>query len=496
MANIIGASQPKKFKATDGSLNQYSPSQVADKNIAGADPDIANLYNAGVFNSEPTLSDINSGFQSPNFSTTPKLDTPSYTGELSAKELQDARSGILSQFQDQINSTKSAYGQLLAQTKLQSQGRLGEDTAIQARRGLAGSDFGGAQTEKVRSLNMSEEQKVLAAQAAALAGIDSTVAQLTQDEINNRRNAKIRGGVATREYFANLETTKKANLEALATAFLTQGYNPLEMDKTKLEQYAKSLGTTTSDIINSYLGGKAVKEQADAEAEAQMVKDNSFNLSEGQARYQYNPETGQVEQVASRGKTYAPSSSGGSSTGSATGVSKQAQDIIDIMNIQGGSIDDYVKGTSNAAQKLRSEVFAGIAAQGGNTEKNRSLLTEAKAVIDDMIAESDWKKFGYSAVLGGRLTTGYGDMKMRADQVSAILARDNLGLLKGAMSDKDLAFIQAMSGGINDGTISEEYAKQRMESIQEKIQNKLGEVQETGGNITVGDDGQEYEIVD
>lgn len=279
MANIIGASQPKKFKATDGSLNQYSPSQVTDKNIAGADPDIANLYNAGVFNSEPTLSDINSGFQSPNFSTTPKLDTPSYTGELSAKELQDARSGILSQFQDQINSTKSAYGQLLAQTKLQSQGRLGEDTAIQARRGLAGSDFGGAQTEKVRSLNMSEEQKVLAAQAAALAGIDSTVAQLTQDEINNRRNAKIRGGVATREYFANLETTKKANLEALATAFLTQGYNPLEMDKTKLEQYAKSLGTTTSDIINSYLGGKAAQEASQAE----NLKDTYTTVGSGSA---------------------------------------------------------------------------------------------------------------------------------------------------------------------------------------------------------------------
>ncbi len=90
-------------------------------------------------------------------------------------------------------------------------------------------------------------------------------------------------------------------------------------------------------------------------------------------------------------------------------------------------------------------------------------------------------------------------MQQRAAQISAILAKDNLGLLKGAMSDKDLAFIQAMSGGVEtSGTISEAYAKERMESIQKKFKEKVeaSDVENTVDNIVVGDDGQEYEITE
>ena len=102
-------------------------------------------------------------------------------------------------------------------------------------------------------------------------------------------------------------------------------------------------------------------------------------------------------------------------------------------------------------------------------------------MIDKSISENDYKKFGYSSKLGGQFTTGFGDMMSRAKTVNAILARDNLGLLKGAMSDKDIAFIEAMSNGVPAGTISESYAKERFKSIQTKLQDKINQYQPQGG---------------
>lgn len=164
-------------------------------------------------------------------------------------------------------------------------------------------------------------------------------------------------------------------------------------------------------------------------------------------------------------------------SGSSTGISPEAQNIINLINKSGGTVDDYIKGNSKDAQRLRNEVFEGLSKQGGVTEKSTNLFKEAKTIIDDMLEKKDYKKFGYSSKLGGQFTTGFGDMISRASTVNAILARDNLGLLKGAMSDKDLAFIQAMSSGVPDTTISEKYAEDRMKSIQTKLQDKINQYQ-------------------
>jgi hypothetical protein len=90
------------------------------------------------------------------------------------------------------------------------------------------------------------------------------------------------------------------------------------------------------------------------------------------------------------------------------------------------------------------------------------------------------KQFGQSARFGGQFSESFGDMRTRALQLNALLAKDNLGLIKGAMSDKDLAFIEAMSGGVgSDIVISEKYAKERMESIQKILKERLDVVPKT-----------------
>jgi hypothetical protein len=157
---------------------------------------------------------------------------------------------------------------------------------------------------------------------------------MAQDQITAKRLAKSEGSQAYLQYLSGSGDRKAKKLETIANALLLQSVDPMSLDKTELENIAKGYGVTTNDIINSYLGRKETKEKEDAEA----LAEGAFNLSEGQARYQYNPETGQVEEVASKGKTYAPKTGGTVDTGGAvyngkvlTSSQKTAVDNLDAV---------------------------------------------------------------------------------------------------------------------------------------------------------------------
>jgi hypothetical protein len=222
-------------------------------------------------------------------------------------------------------------------------------------------------------------------------------------------------------------------------------------------------------------------EKARYESELQAKQNQPFELSEGQARYEFDPATGGYRQIAAKGKTYAPSSSGGGVGGGSSsslpqlGLSREAQNIIDQINVTGGTVDDFIKGNNIASQNLRNEVYAGLNQQGGLSNKAVEILADGKSVVDSLLNSGAYKALGgYSTRLGGQFTTNYGDAKAQAAQLQSILARDNLGLLKGAMSDKDLAFIQSMSSGFEgEGVQSEGFIKKRLEEIQTKLNKKI-----------------------
>lgn len=70
------------------------------------------------------------------------------------------RARILRDFQDQIDALNQVYATNRAEATRLGQGRLGTDTAIQARRGLIGSSFGEAMTTGQEQFNVQEMNKV------------------------------------------------------------------------------------------------------------------------------------------------------------------------------------------------------------------------------------------------------------------------------------------------------------------------------------------------
>lgn len=104
------------------------------------------------------------------------------------------------------------------------------------------------------------------------------------------------------------EIGRKANLEG--------AYGALE------ENAAVASANLAKDTYNDYINaGKSVYEAEQAALKVKNEQNKPFELSEGQARYEFDSASGQYKKVASVGKTYAPSSGGGTA-GSPGGITQ------------------------------------------------------------------------------------------------------------------------------------------------------------------------------
>lgn len=82
------------------------------------------------------------------------------------------------------------------------------------------------------------------------------------------------------------------------------------------------------------------------------------------------------------------------------------------------------------------------------------------------------------------------DIINQAQQLQSMLTAGNLGLLKGAMSDKDIAFLQSMSSGLNVGDNgikgSYEATKKKLNIIADKLECNLGGYVPDGEQVSAG----------
>lgn len=217
-------------------------------------------------------------------------------GELSTGDESRIREGVMAQYQGEINSAKDAYARLLAEQKQLGLGRLGESTAIQARRGLIGSSFGSGMTESARGTNLKAEDTVLQGQASAIANIMARANEQASSEIAAKRAAKKSGYEALTAYNKELPTKRKTYAAEVAANLLAQGLDYSALSSSDMKQL-QGLGINQQDIISAYLSKKSEQDAAESEAAQKGI----FTLGEGQARYDASGKL-----IAQRAKTYEP----------------------------------------------------------------------------------------------------------------------------------------------------------------------------------------------
>jgi len=410
------------------------------KGIQKVQKGIDNYKNSLTTDKDKTAGQIYKTVKAPVYEDDGGIDKAiKYYGKASADfDEGDIRDRQLSLFQKEIDATNAIYADQLASAALEGQNRLGSARARSAREGTLGSDFGNTQKEGVLGLNRSIEGGIRNEQAAAVSNIMGKAREAADNEIISKRTAQKEGLDKYLEFLGTKKERQEKYKSDLAQSFLDQGVAPEEIDPKELSKIAKSYGLKTDDVLATYSKTKKAADAAKAEADAKARKEMSFSLSEGQARYEYDPITGEYTQVASRAKTYAPTDGGG---GNSSGKYVPGADP---------TVDAWANGIKAGTRKitdipakngaLRNAVQVALDAMGESDSKRMELDTNL-TLLDDLIKNPKLKKLsgGVDQFAGGYFGKA-ALAKNKYNQIKGILALDNRQKLKGSGAISDFEF--------------------------------------------------------
>jgi hypothetical protein len=374
--------------------------------------------------------------------------------------------------QNQIDSINQSYAQARANAQLKAQNELGVNRALNARSGLLGSTMDMSSSSDISSKAGNIDQALEAERLAKISSLINDTENQATDYITNQRQQAENDLNTVMGLYKTRETSQSSRASQLAKALYANGITDTKgLSDQDLLDIQKNYNVSPSEFANM-LSGIQSEEQ---KTQMALNKDRYQNVAK--EAMVYDTLTGKfVNNPNYRGTTTGTGTIGATGTGTGTtGISPKAEAYLDMINKGTLNFED-LKANSNINSALRDEVAMAISQQGGNTDFKVNKIKEAKDVVDLMLGSKDYKQFGYSSKLGGQFTTGYGDMIGRARQLADMVTADNLGLLKGPMSDRDIIFVRNLSGGnleFEGVTISEAEAERRMKEIQTKLNKKL-----------------------
>lgn len=400
----------------------------------------------------------------------------------------------LRQFQGEIDATNSVFADKLKKSQLEGLDRLGMSRAENFNAGAVNSSFGNAALERVNAYNRDAEGAINNEKLALISQIESAAREAGDRYYQEKKAAKEAGLESYMRSLTNAQAAKQAISNDIANNMLMSNVGIEQLSPDKLASIAKSAGVSVQSIKSAYEEAKKLAEAEQLAAEQEAAKaerESQFNLSEGQARFdQY----GNI--IARLGKTYAPSSGGSSSSGlSSSGISAAAQSYLDRYNSGSASYEEIMKAIPGVTgQALRDEISIAIAAQSGTLpDFARNKIIEAQGLVNELLLDSKGKRSAVGSSFGKLIGDGSRGLQgkrvgfeTKAKQLAGILTLDNLGVLKGPLSDADREFIQVVSSGQNLN-MSEADFDANLRRILAKLDVKLG-VSSGGADVAPEDD--------
>ena len=186
-------------------------------------------------------------------------------------DLNKIRQDTLARYQAEIDAINASYAQKKAQERIQGQGRLGSAGAIQARRGLLGSDFGAAQTDTINQYNAELIDAIEQERLAKVSSIMSEANRFAQEEYDKKLEAK-RLGAENYLKFIGESATRRQNNTAKMAAYLYQQGNYDILTPAELKQIADKLGVSVDTLKAVYTDYAGQAQAAQAKAQAAQAK--------------------------------------------------------------------------------------------------------------------------------------------------------------------------------------------------------------------------------
>jgi hypothetical protein len=210
------------------------------------------------------------------------------------------RAAALANMQAEIDANNTMYANKLAQAKIAGQGRLGTATAVNARRGLLGSDFGNANFDTVNSANNDIYGNIESERNAAELAFLTKARDAGTADIAAKTKAKIEGVDAYVKNLTDSMTRKSGYASDTAKHMIALGLDPTA-NADFVTRAANSYGISPDAIKEEYATQKKTKDEADkklaleqAKTQAQIDLDKAnatkagntdYTLGQGQTRF-------------------------------------------------------------------------------------------------------------------------------------------------------------------------------------------------------------------
>ena len=207
-----------------------------------------------------------------NFATSDFQEGPAFDPYDEEKARRNAIRNQTRLYQSEIDATNQVYDQLLNEARIEGQGRIGSQRAIAARGGLLGSDFAGAQKNRVQNFNTDIQRGIQAERVAAIGAIEGKIRDSVALELQGKREARQLGAEEYTNWLAGKNERKAEYRNQIALDAITQGYDLTALSEEELAELARPAGLKANDLISSYLQLKAQQEAAGAEADLETRK--------------------------------------------------------------------------------------------------------------------------------------------------------------------------------------------------------------------------------
>ncbi len=171
-------------------------------------------------------------------------------------------------YQAQLDSVKAIYADQLNQARVRGQGRQGSSSAIQARRGLLGSNVGEAMTNNIETLNVQEQDLVRQEEANAIAAIQGLIRSWANEEIAAKKLAIKEGWEKLLAYYSGAGDRKAKKTTDAAKKLLALGKDPSAISDADLA----TAGIDKNDLLIAFNEQKGAQEAAASTAELDQAK--------------------------------------------------------------------------------------------------------------------------------------------------------------------------------------------------------------------------------
>ena len=187
------------------------------------------------------------------------------------------REQTIQKFQSQIDALTNYYAEVKRQRQnaefVQGQGRLGSDAAIQSRRGLLGSTFGGAMTNQLEDKNQQIQDSIAREiDAERSAAVQTLLRQATVEadaEIKAKTEAKRKGATEYIDFLKGAATRKEERINSAVANVLAQTE---ELDDASMKSLAEQLGIDLKTLQGKIETGKTTAAAEAAKAAPKPIE--------------------------------------------------------------------------------------------------------------------------------------------------------------------------------------------------------------------------------